>query len=47
MASGILALAFGALTFVVPDDSISQLAAGGASLAAAVTTAWLWLRRTR
>ena len=47
LASGVLAVALGALTLVVPDDSTSQLAVGAGSIAAALSTAWLWLRRMR
>ena len=47
IASAVLAVALGALTLVVPDDSTSQLAAGAGAVAAALSTAWLWLRRSR
>jgi hypothetical protein len=47
IASAVLAVALGALTLAVPDDSISQLAAGAGAIAAAASTAWLWLRRAR
>jgi hypothetical protein len=47
IASGVLAVALGALTIVAPDDSASQLAAGAGAIAAALGTAWLWLRGSR
>jgi hypothetical protein len=45
LGSAIAAMALGGLALVVPDDSAIQLAAGGGALAAAVATAWSWLRR--
>ena len=46
LASGVLAVALGALTLVVPDDSTTQLAAGAGAIGAALSTAWFWLRRS-
>ncbi len=46
LASGVLAVALGALTLVVPDDSTAQLAAGAGAISAALSTAWFWLRRS-
>jgi hypothetical protein len=47
LASGVLAVALGTLTLVVPDDSTAQLAAGAGAISAALSTAWFWLRRSR
>jgi uncharacterized protein (TIGR03382 family) len=38
-------MSLGVLTFLMPDDSASQLAAGGGAVVAALATGWLWLRR--
>jgi hypothetical protein len=45
IASAVAAVALGALTLVLPDDSTSQLASGAGAIAAALGTAWLWLRK--
>jgi hypothetical protein len=45
IASALVAVALAALTLIVPDDSISQIAAGGGAVAAALSTGWLWLRK--
>jgi len=47
IVSGVLAIALGAMTLVMPDDSTSQIAAGAGAIAAALSTAWLWLRGPR
>ena len=47
IASGVMAVALGALTLMVPDDSTAQLAAGAGAISAALSTAWFWLRRSR
>jgi hypothetical protein len=47
VASGILAAALGTMTFLVPDDSVSQLVAGAGAVVSALGTGWLWLRRRR
>ena len=45
IVSGVLAVTLGALTLAAPDDSASQIASGAGAVAAALGTAWLWLRR--
>lgn len=47
IASGVLAVALGALTLLVPDDTTSQVAAAAGAVVAALSTAWLWLRQSR
>lgn len=47
VASAILALALGTMTFLVPDDSVSQVVAGAGAVVAAAGSGWLWLRGRR